>query len=265
MNAFGLPDSTFGTVSAEVHRRRRAPLNKFFSKKAITEIEPLIYEKLGRLLFHLEESIRSKQPMNIDAGFVALTADIIHHYTYGYSEGHLERENFNHTARDGINGLFRLCHLQFFFPPLKWLESLPLSIVKKINVHAWALANQKQDLYNEALKAENSLHQKKSNESKNIIDVLVNPHDYSLEEDRRLERIQNEGMSLITAGTETTGRALAVATFHIYSNPQILDRMREELRQVMPHTDSQATWSQLEQLPYLVSPFSLLLCLFIGI
>lgn len=260
MNEFGLPGSMFATVNADVHRRRRAPLNKFFSKKAITDLQPLIYEKLDRLLFHLEESIQSKKPMNIDAGFVALTADIIHHYVYGYSEGHLERENFNHTARDGINGLFRLCYVQFFFPVFKWLDFLPLGIVKKINVHAWAQANQKQDLYNEAVKAEHSLNEKTNDKSRNIVDVLVNPDDYGLEEDRRLERVRNEGMSIITAGTETTGRALAVATFHIYSNPHVLERMREELRHVMPQTSSQATWNQLEQLPYLVSLFLLHSC-----
>ena len=251
-HCFGLPGSSFSTVDAELHRTRREPLNKLFSKSAINDIVPLIRQKLDRFLFHLEEGFHSKKIVHIDSGFVALTADVIHHYVYGYCEKNLEREDFDHTARDGINGMFRSHHVLYFFPILLHLELLPIKILQKISVHMEALTKQKTGLYKKAIEAAQALGTNKVSDTIRIIDVLVNPEYYSAE-DRDPIRVKNESMSLLTAGTETTGRALAVATFYIYSNPHILLRMREELRQVMPEPTSETTWSQLEQLPYLVS------------
>ncbi|KAJ5716743.1 hypothetical protein N7488_002389 [Penicillium malachiteum] len=252
IHGFGLPGSSFSTINAELHRQRREPLNKLFSKNEITDIVPLIREKVERLIFHLEEGFRSKKVIHIDSGFVALTADVIHHYMYGYSENNLEMEDFDHTARDGINGMFRSHHVLYFFPMLLYLESLPVRILKRINLHMEALTKQKNGLYNKAVEAAQDFSTNKAYSKTRIIDFLVNPDIFSAEE-RDPVRLKNESMSLNTAGTETTGRALAVATFYIYSNSHrhILHRMREELIQAMPEPNSELTWSQLEQLPYL--------------
>ena len=45
---------------------------------------------------------------------------------------------------------------------------------------------------------------------------------------------------------------LSVLTFHMVSNPDILEKLQRELASVMPEPDSQPKWSELEQLPYLV-------------
>ncbi|KAJ6004592.1 hypothetical protein N7540_012961 [Penicillium herquei] len=250
IHGFAINGSSFSTIDAELHRKRREPLNKLFSKPAIIDIVPVIREKLERLMFHLEEGFRSKKVIHIDSGFVALTADVIHHYMYGYSEDNLEKVDFDHHARDGINALFRSHHVIYFFPILVHLESLPVKILKNINIHMEAITKQKNGLYNKAIEAAQAFGTTRVYENTRIIDVLVNPDSFSAE-DRDPVRLKNESMSILTAGTETTGRALAVATFHIYSNSHILLRIREELSQAMPEPNSELTWSQLEQLPYL--------------
>lgn len=50
---------------------------------------------------------------------------------------------------------------------------------------------------------------------------------------------------------------LSLLTFLIVDNTEILTRLQKELHTVMPRPDSQPKWNQLEQLPYLVSPFKL--------
>ncbi|KAJ5727058.1 hypothetical protein N7493_004878 [Penicillium malachiteum] len=252
IHVFGLPGSSFSTINADLHLKRRGPLNELFSKNAITDIVPLIQEKVERLMFHLEEGFRSKKVIHIDSGFFALTADVIHHYMYGYSENNIEMEDFDHTARDGINGMFRSHHVLYFFPILLHLESLPVKILKRINIHIEALTKQKKCLYNKAVEAAQAFSTSEGYNKTRNIDVLVNPDNFSVEE-RDPVRLKNESMSLITAGTETAGRALDVATFYICSNSHILRRMRAELIQVMPEPNSKLTCSPLEQLPYLVT------------
>lgn len=64
-------------------------------------------------------------------------------------------------------------------------------------------------------------------------------------------RLQNEAMSVIGAGFETTRWALTVSSYHIIANPAICKRLREELHSAIPDPKNIPTWGQLSQLPFL--------------
>jgi len=49
---------------------------------------------------------------------------------------------------------------------------------------------------------------------------------------------------------------LSVLMFHIINEKDIMANLRQELATVMPKPDSNHNWTQLEQLPYLVSPLN---------
>lgn len=55
----------------------------------------------------------------------------------------------------------------------------------------------------------------------------------------------------------TVAHTLSVISYHIIANPNILGKLQEELNAALPSSDVPAKWSQLEQLPYLVSVSSL--------
>lgn len=60
-------------------------------------------------------------------------------------------------------------------------------------------------------------------------------------------RLQSEGTFLVLAGTESPARTLAIAHFHLLSNPEYMAKLREELKDV----PIDASFHDLEQLPYL--------------
>lgn len=66
-------------------------------------------------------------------------------------------------------------------------------------------------------------------------------------------RLQNEAVSVIGAGFETTRWALTVASYHILANSHVLERLRAELEQAIPDSENIPEWSQLSQLPYLTA------------
>jgi cytochrome P450 len=66
-------------------------------------------------------------------------------------------------------------------------------------------------------------------------------------------RLQNEAVSVIGAGFETTRWALTVASYHILANAHVLDRLRAELEEAIPDAEKIPEWSQLSQLPYLTA------------
>lgn len=248
---FDLEDSGFSTVSPEVHRKRRAPLEKHFSKKTITNMEYLIYENIDKLDQHFKRANETQKVISLDAGFAGLTSDVIHKYVYGFNSGNLDHEDFNEKVRDGLNGLFRFAHLLFFFPILQTIMNLlPLWVLEKIDPFVHALARQKADLLHRTeslLRGESPELQLKT---RPIMEALTGP---SMPEDMRgAVRLNNEGFAMIIGGTETTARSLAIAAFRLLENNSMKTKLRDELRAVMPTPDSRPTWSQLEQLPYMV-------------
>ena len=59
-------------------------------------------------------------------------------------------------------------------------------------------------------------------------------------------------MVYLTAGMETTASAMTVITWALLNNPQMMQRLKAELRTVMPQRDDAVGWAGLEKLSYLV-------------
>lgn len=71
--------------------------------------------------------------------------------------------------------------------------------------------------------------------------------------DKTVDRLAQEGFHAITAGSETTARVLATATYFVLANKQaVMPRLQDELRTVMPYPDSKPPIRDLEQLQWLV-------------
>lgn len=65
--------------------------------------------------------------------------------------------------------------------------------------------------------------------------------------EKGLTRFEQEGTLLVMAGTESTAKSIGIAHFHLLANPDIMQRVRAELKNV----PESASWTELEQLPYL--------------
>ena len=80
-----------------------------------------------------------------------------------------------------------------------------------------------------------------------LMDSNLSPEDLSL------ARLQDEAVSLIGAGIESTRWTLTLACYHILDQPSILARLQQELRDAIPDQSKPLSLSQLEQLPYLAA------------
>lgn len=69
--------------------------------------------------------------------------------------------------------------------------------------------------------------------------------------EKTLQRLTEEGFSLFAAGTETVSWALAVVSYHLLSQPAMLEKLTAEVRQVVGSSGEVPSWTGLEKLPYL--------------
>ena len=92
-----------------------------------------------------------------------------------------------------------------------------------------------------------------SAQSSNIFQNILSSDSLSIEEKRR-NRIAQDGFVVLAAGGETTGRVLTNATYHLLANKETaLQRLKGELASVMPDPNMRADIKTLERLPWLVS------------
>lgn len=247
---FGFSTSVIATVGHDHHRLRRTLLNNFFSKKSVVDLAPMMHEKESKLMRRIESAHQHDAVVHIDDAFAALTADLISEYSWGVSTGFLDDDDFKNDIRQALNEISELVHYNRFFPILGTImRELPRFLLARIRPGAKAVL----DMQDVVTKQADRTVSKAGTESptQTIFDALRDPSVPLAERSSR--RLEDEGLIMVVAGTETTARTLTVATFHLYQdNNPFLQKLREELRTVMPMPTSQVSWPQLEQLPYLV-------------
>ena len=69
--------------------------------------------------------------------------------------------------------------------------------------------------------------------------------------EKSADHLSREGMAVVGAGSDTTGIALTVTTFHILENPGVQRQLKQELKETLPDPARIPSWSEIERLPYL--------------
>ncbi|CAI7595867.1 unnamed protein product [Penicillium manginii] len=253
--AFAAPYSLVGTIGHEHHRLRRSFVNNFFSKRSVTNLTPVIHEKVDKLIHRFETAFANSTVLTLQLDFAALTADVITHYCYGWARGYLDNADSSKSNDlvDAVNGLMTMFHINRFFPFLsKIMLAAPPALVRWLQPCMADLFDMKARLRDQArytLEKRENLHDVKVKEENYIFDALTGPEVPDAE--KTLDRLEDEGALLLGAGTETTARAIAVSMFHVMSNAEVGRKLLCELKTILETPTSQASWLELEQLPYL--------------
>jgi len=70
-------------------------MNRFFSKEMVRRLEPILQEKLAKLLSKLRPYKGTGKPLNLNLPFSAFTSDINAEYAFAKAYHYLDEPNFN--------------------------------------------------------------------------------------------------------------------------------------------------------------------------
>ncbi|KAL7777998.1 hypothetical protein CFE70_004672 [Pyrenophora teres f. teres 0-1] len=220
----GLPSTAITTIDHDLHRQRRGYVSHLFSKKAISSLEPIIQSKVDLLVSKLKQAHAKQETLAGAFVFAALTTDVVTHFAYG--------ESFNELSKPG-------------FPlPARVLTWLDPNLIAYLQFDSY-LTQLSQDALDKNRKA--SLSEK----PRTLFDALANP-EIPVQE-RTLERMKNESAVVLLAGLDTTARFLMVMTAYLVEFPDVLAKLREEMRGLEEKGVEKPSWTQLEGLPYLTT------------
>ena len=68
-----------------------------------------------------------------------------------------------------------------------------------------------------------------------------------------VDEMAGDAFNYLIAGTDTTSHTMTVITWALLKDPQIMHKLKAELKTVMPGREDRVDWARLENLSYLVS------------
>ena len=278
--ALAVDDSLLGTTHHDLHRKRRAALNPFFSKQSARRLAPLIQERVETLIQRLVDLKDTGTVVNILHALSAFSngkflsylreidsdgADVITEYCFGNSEHRIEADGFDpsyyNTSFETAKATVFMRHFPFI---PKMVMSLPESIavnmgsisqffIQKVVCVSFPTQHTAQLTMFQILRRQ--IEEVRTPGAKSKIDRQTIFHAL-LESDlpaseKRTERLIDEGIVVVGAGSHTVAWCLTVATFHVLSNPSILRKLKQELKTA--RTDNGLDPQELEKLPYLTA------------
>lgn len=247
-------------IDHDKHRAQRKPVEPFFSKRSVQNLEQEIVAKVEKLLERFSQALsRSKEAsedgaiLNLSDAMSGLTLDIISDYSFGKPMGALGKEDYGHDFVSLLHDGIQVRPLGRQFPIfINGLLDLPEWVAIRLNKDLGKLAAFMDDLAMriEAVKSELSSSEKRRTTRSTVFHELLSKD--VPPEQKQTKNLQGTAANLMGAGTETTARTLAVTCFYIYSRPHILIKLRTELKTVLPSRQSRPGLPVLEALPYLV-------------
>ncbi|KAI6380618.1 hypothetical protein MCOR25_001555 [Pyricularia grisea] len=252
INGAVLGKSGFGTSDHDLHRTRRIPLAKFFSRAMITRLEGDMHELVQKLCDKLLAESGKKEPVDITVAYSCFTSDAISGYCFGESFGFLEQEGWYPNFRDPTAATLKVSFFLRFFP---WMASLLVIGHWLINLLPADIALLIQvmqiDMPMRVIKTKTDLDSGIQYKRPTVFGSLL--HSELDQSEKEPERLAAEAGAVMGAGTETASWALAVITFHLLTKPHLLEKLQSELRQVVDSSNPRSLppWSVLETLPYM--------------
>ncbi|KAF4333911.1 cytochrome P450 monooxygenase oxidoreductase [Fusarium beomiforme] len=245
--------NAFGTVDHDLHRARRAPVAKFFSRAMIARLEQEVHELVQTLcnkLLAQNNGKKERKAFDIAHAYSCFTSDAISSYCFGEPFGLLSQNDWQPNYREATLAVLKPVFLFRFFPFLVGGVKLGEYLVDYLPTDVALLIRTLQiDIPSRVQKTKTELDSGIVYERPTIFaDLLQSELD---ESEKNQDRLVSEAVTIVNAGTETTSWALAVITYFLLSRPEILAKLQGELKQVVDDPRHLPSWTTLEQLPYL--------------
>lgn len=240
------PGSILATQDHDMHRRRRAALNPYFSHQNVRRLVPVINDTLLNLLRRMDGWAKEEQPVHMNTAYRGATKDVIQEYCFGGGQKCLDMEDCNAAFFDVITPQ-RVCHLGTHVYWLAYLmANLPPSLMTVLLPRVGVFANFMINLAEEIKVVQQA---KELPEGRTIFHEILRSD--IPESEKGTSRLTDEAMVLVVAGSETTASTLAAITYHMLSEPESLARLKAELKTVMPTSTELPDAAKLDGLPYL--------------
>lgn len=250
---YPLTVTALGTADHDLHRVRRAPMGKHFSRQQMLRLEPDIHRTLrkfcDRLLGYGE---RHPEPFDITMAYSCFTSDVISEYSFGEPLGYLDQDGWEPNWRQPLYAFLNTTFVFRFVPFIRHLAAVGNMFARR----GWMGPDVQLLMHTLVVRIPAMIKKVRADADAGIVRkreaVFVDMFKSETlpGSEKTIPRFSGEGMTLMNAGTETSSWTLSVITYHVLSQPEVLSRLTAELTDAGLDADT-LSWSALEKLPYI--------------
>jgi cytochrome P450 len=255
----GAPASTLAETDPVKHRARRRPLESLFSRQSILNLEPMVLSKVDFACQRFDEFYQSGKPVPAEWALKSLSFDIVSEFCFGSGLGALYDEDFKSDPVRVFRAYLHNLHIIKAFPLVRTIsQSLPLWLARLVSKtvargkELEILVRGRVDTFVDAY--ENGERPSFPTAMERLLQAgedLKAPGAASMPWSR--DYLRDEVLTMISAGTDTTGISTLVTLYNVVANKAIQTRLLAELTTVMPGPNDTASIQVLEKLPYLTA------------
>ncbi|KAI0111592.1 cytochrome P450 [Daldinia grandis] len=242
--------STFGTSDHNIHRMRRTPVAKFFSRAQLAQLEPLVQRLAQRLCDKMLAQADTGKPFDITMAYSCFTADSISDYSFGESLGYLDQGSWEPNYLRSQISILSTVHIFRFFPSLNYIvTAIPWFSNHLPRDTALMVRTLNAILPNLIEKAKLSMEAGVKRERPTVFAELLKSK--LPDQEKTMARLTGEAAAMMAGGTGTASWTLSVITYHLLTKPKLLGKLTDELSGAVSDPQNLPSWVTLEKLPYL--------------
>ena len=205
--------------------------------------------------------------MNLSAAFKSVTMDIVSEMVFGEEFGVIDSPGFQHPHLDALHDAVKKAWIFRAFPKLGWMSLnmpdwissniFPVPIIEFAKVRAhWRRRNVRTDS-NKVCRAriDKYLQDRADPDNKvfsEVLEQLLDPKSAKGHVVPSSSDLNEEALTLLTAGNDTTANSMILGAYMICSHPDVKSRLAKELCETFPNIHGSVTYEKAKELPYLV-------------
>ncbi|KAK2000869.1 isotrichodermin C-15 hydroxylase [Colletotrichum falcatum] len=235
-----LPTNILNADREEHHRFRRA-LSHGFSDSSMRAQEAIIVRYIDKLISRLHENCDNKRSrLNIEAWYNWTTFDIAGDLIFGQSFNCLEQSSYHPWISFMMKGI----RYNAFMLALKYI-GLNAMVQALFKMGGLALMFELSRSTEKMMKERLNMVQDRDD----LFEGMIKKRE---EWDLSLEKLAANGVVLVIAGSETTATALTGTTYLLGTNPDVLQKLNQEVRSAYKDS-SEITIGSVSKLTYMLA------------
>ncbi|KAJ5860070.1 cytochrome P450 [Penicillium soppii] len=245
-------DITAISISHDIHRIVRAPMNPFFSRSGLRRVEYKVVERVRKLCLRLESEANTGNPVNFNDAFASLATDVASAIFHEEPSNFLEDEKFNarwwEILRMGLTTVPLLVELP-------WIaRAITTPVIKLLTERLtnWRIWDDKSRRQIQITRTRPSATAK-TRSDRTVMDSLV--HDTQVTSILGEKGFVRLSQLIQQAGTHNVSKTLAIIVYFLLRHEDQQEALRRALEPLFAGDAAQAAPSlqQMERVPYLTA------------
>ncbi len=253
----GANTALFSIIHNEDHRRYRAILNPFFSRRSVLDQEEIVQNKVAKLLARINADSEHDMPTDISVGFRVISVDVITEYAFRADRcwNSLDREDlgvwYNNLARSVVPMMYVFKIIPALRAPM---QAMPYWLAKLLNPIVTGMMDMMELMKKDVEQVVRDISAGVKPERETIFHTVLNPNNAAGGSPTpTVQHMVDEAFGFLGAAAETAGNAMTMCAFHVVFNPEVHRRLRGELVSAFPDPTQPVDFLTLEKLPYLTA------------